>query len=157
MFVLKFSGWNAQTPVSPKASSPPRPQATSSSIATSPSKFHSCPYMHNLKYLTTRSTPTTSAPSRCSHTPSGISQACIEHSAFFPPSSSLSCPVRPLVKVVVIGHTNYGGAQAALAAVTHSPPPHVEHVLQRRLRPLVELARRLVGGPPHSEIPTRRT
>ena len=39
--------------------------------------------------------------------------------------------------------------------MTKSPPPEVEPVLQRWLTPLVELARRLVGGPAHPEILTR--
>ena len=50
-FVLRFSGWDVQTPVSPKASSPPHLQATSSSIATSPGKFLPYPYQQpNVPY-----------------------------------------------------------------------------------------------------------
>ena len=40
----------------------------------------------------------------------------------------------------------------ALAVVMSSSPPQVEPVIQRRLTPLVELSRRLAGGPAHPEI-----
>ena len=73
LFVLRFSGWDVQTPVSPKAYTPPRPKATSSSIATSPSKLHPYPYQYDLTYNTARPTPMTTAPLRCSCTPSGLS------------------------------------------------------------------------------------
>ena len=41
--------------------------------------------------------------------------------------------------VLVVGHTQCGGAKAALLAAT-GPPPQVEPVLLRWLTPLVELA-----------------
>ena len=61
--------------LSSKASSLPRPQATSSPIVTSRSKFHPVclPTQHNQTNLTAKSTPTTICL-RFSHTPSGISR-----------------------------------------------------------------------------------
>ena len=57
--------------------------------------------------------------------------------------------------VIVVGHKNWGGAQAALAAVTSSSLPQLEPVLQRWPTPLVERARRPLGSSPHPEILTR--
>ena len=57
--------------------------------------------------------------------------------------------------VVVVGHINYGDAQATLAAVTSLLHPQVEPVLQRWLTPLVELSRKLIVDPAHPEIFTR--
>jgi carbonic anhydrase len=48
--------------------------------------------------------------------------------------------------VVVVGHTNCGGAKAALEAVTNPSAPEGEPVLVRWLTPLLELAKNLVGG-----------
>jgi carbonic anhydrase len=48
--------------------------------------------------------------------------------------------------IVVVGHTNCGGAKAALEAVTNPSAPEGEPVLVRWLTPLLELAKNLVGG-----------
>ena len=57
--------------------------------------------------------------------------------------------------VLVVGHTQCGGAKAALKAVT-GPPPEVEPVLLRWLTPLVELADRLnLKSVPYDEALTQ--
>jgi carbonic anhydrase len=77
----------------------------------------------------------------------------IEHSAspFTPPLFRLI----GLPTVVVVGHTNCGGAKAALAAATSPEPPKGEPVLLRWLTPLLELAKGLVSGPALPDVLTR--
>lgn len=57
--------------------------------------------------------------------------------------------------IVVVGHTNCGGAKAALAAATSPEPPKGEPVLLRWLTPLLELAKGLVSGPALPDVLTR--